>query len=103
MVIHDYFDDGKYRGEVAAPEDGNDRRRENTDSDVDAMSKRDFESAGEVVHIGVGWTIMSVVEGATTDRIVRPTRFAAIFAGVVEGQWPRFVANSGGSSKGGEC
>ena len=42
---------GKDSGEVAAPEDGDDGRREDAGRDVDSVSERDFYGASEIVHI----------------------------------------------------
>ena len=51
MIVHDHFDDREDGREVAAPEDGDDGRREDAGHDVDAMSESDFEGASEVVHM----------------------------------------------------
>ena len=51
VIVHDHFDDREDGGQVAAPEDGDDGRREDAGRDVDPVSERDFEGACEVVHI----------------------------------------------------
>jgi hypothetical protein len=45
MIVHDHFDDREDGGEVAAPENGDHRRREDADCDVDSVAERYFECA----------------------------------------------------------
>jgi len=51
VIVHDHFDDREDSGEIAAPEDRDDGRREDADRDVDPVSECDFYGTIEVVHI----------------------------------------------------
>jgi len=84
VIVHDHFDDRKHGGEVAAPEDGDDGRREDAGRDVDSVREREFQCASEIVHI--------------RSAAARPL---SLLAWAVRELGPRFVAKGGRSSKGG--